>query len=619
MAASFWCLKRSDDKVCALQHIPLSTGREVTLGRGLDVNIQLLSESNPLMISRTHATFQETSENTWTVKDHKSTNGIYVNSKKIRANRQHELKEGDVIQLGISPNENTPAEFVFKLIKEEHTEKEVQAVFAKKKRTRPANQKNGVKRKHSETNSPYVKEEGISNKEGEKSKVTIKVEPKTKKCKVHDSQEAGPSEGETDTKSTCSISRSPQKPVLPKPDLSAKQVNELKEKLKEQEKLAEIRVQEAQQQLDDMQTVLAANECVKEHLEEQLKQKEKQMLKEMEKQQERLQAEKQLLQIQMREFMEKQLREKEEKMLTELKQQKEALISEKKKVEESLQKELQTKLQEKDKNLQAELEREKEKLEDIISKKELEFCALENELKESNIEREQQEIFIQKAKEEAIQNVAEVMEDELQCCLCYELFVQATTLNCSHSFCYWCITEWTERKKHKDCPVCRAQITSKNKSIVLDSYIDKMVENLNDELKQRRVELVEERKKQLTERNGGKRTSPRKQGRGTGRQDGGDGGAGTSNAADDITGPATRTRSHIVVIDDSVSDDDLGIPIELSSDLESDDSVDDENSDDSDEMEDDSDEMEDEPYYGGHGRCFNCGKRGHWANGCPFR
>nr|APG79373.1 pheromone binding protein 12 [Cyrtotrachelus buqueti] len=24
-------------------------------------------------------------------------------------------------------------------------------------------------------------------------------------------------------------------------------------------------------------------------------------------------------------------------------------------------------------------------------------------------------------------------------------------------------------------------------------------------------------------------------------------------------------------------------------------------------------------YYGGYGRCYSCGERGHWANGCPFR
>ncbi|KAH9632335.1 hypothetical protein HF086_010260, partial [Spodoptera exigua] len=24
-------------------------------------------------------------------------------------------------------------------------------------------------------------------------------------------------------------------------------------------------------------------------------------------------------------------------------------------------------------------------------------------------------------------------------------------------------------------------------------------------------------------------------------------------------------------------------------------------------------------YYGGYGRCYSCGARGHWAPGCPFR
>lgn len=69
---------------------------------------------------------------------------------------------------------------------------------------------------------------------------------------------------------------------------------------------------------------------------------------------------------------------------------------------------------------------------------------------------------------------------------------QATSLNCSHSFCALCIEQWMKVKK--ECPVCRAAITSHIRSIVLDSYIDRMVEHLSEDMKEKRQELVAERK-----------------------------------------------------------------------------------------------------------------------------
>lgn len=70
--------------------------------------------------------------------------------------------------------------------------------------------------------------------------------------------------------------------------------------------------------------------------------------------------------------------------------------------------------------------------------------------------------------------------------------LQAMTLNCAHSFCALCLEQWVKVKK--ECPVCRAAITSQTKSIVLDSYIDKMCEHLNEDMKEARVKLVQERK-----------------------------------------------------------------------------------------------------------------------------
>ena len=69
---------------------------------------------------------------------------------------------------------------------------------------------------------------------------------------------------------------------------------------------------------------------------------------------------------------------------------------------------------------------------------------------------------------------------------------QATSLNCSHSFCASCIEQWMKVKKQ--CPVCRTPVTSHLRSLVLDSYIDRMVEHLSDDMRRSRDQLIAERK-----------------------------------------------------------------------------------------------------------------------------
>ena len=52
-------------------------------------------------------------------------------------------------------------------------------------------------------------------------------------------------------------------------------------------------------------------------------------------------------------------------------------------------------------------------------------------------------------------------------------------------------------KVKKECPICRTPIASQMRSIALDNYIDTMVEHLSDELKERRKQLVADRKGDL--------------------------------------------------------------------------------------------------------------------------
>lgn len=87
--------------------------------------------------------------------------------------------------------------------------------------------------------------------------------------------------------------------------------------------------------------------------------------------------------------------------------------------------------------------------------------------------------------------INDIMDEQLTCTICSELFVKATTLNCMHTFCQHCINVWN--KKRKECPICRAPVLSMNRSIVLDNFIESMLENLPIRFKERRKEILKER------------------------------------------------------------------------------------------------------------------------------
>ncbi|KAK2577346.1 hypothetical protein KPH14_003468 [Odynerus spinipes] len=96
------------------------------------------------------------------------------------------------------------------------------------------------------------------------------------------------------------------------------------------------------------------------------------------------------------------------------------------------------------------------------------------------------------APEGMVDKVSSIMDEQLTCSICSELFIKATTLNCMHTFCLHCINAWN--KKRKECPICRAPVKSMNRSLVLDNFIDNMLENLPTHTKERRASIIEERK-----------------------------------------------------------------------------------------------------------------------------
>uniref|UniRef100_A0A0P5L0Q4 E3 ubiquitin-protein ligase CHFR n=1 Tax=Daphnia magna TaxID=35525 RepID=A0A0P5L0Q4_9CRUS len=128
-------------------------------------------------------------------------------------------------------------------------------------------------------------------------------------------------------------------------------------------------------------------------------------------------------------------------------------------------------------------------------------------LTEQELEKVREELRIQKELNEIQQRASSkacvdivgqmesIMENELQCGICSELMVFATSLNCMHTFCQYCVQQW--KKNKVECPICRAPITTEGRNLLVDNMIDAMVKTLSEETKNRRKELVRERQEQI--------------------------------------------------------------------------------------------------------------------------
>lgn len=100
----------------------------------------------------------------------------------------------------------------------------------------------------------------------------------------------------------------------------------------------------------------------------------------------------------------------------------------------------------------------------------------------------------EKSIESKCTNLQQFLQEELTCSICSELFMDAVTLNCSHSFCDFCIIKWM--KEQSTCPICRKPIDSRNSSLVLDRCVDKTLEHLPQESREHRRMLAKVRENQ---------------------------------------------------------------------------------------------------------------------------
>ncbi|TRY60406.1 hypothetical protein DNTS_007168 [Danionella cerebrum] len=451
-----WCLQRVGRDSDWLR---LSEDSEVSVGRGLNVTHQILSSVCPLMISRIHCVFKLNSDRQWTVTDNKSLNGVWVNGRRIRTGYPFLLQHGDSVQLGV-PLDGNPVEFEYVLIQRSFTEVEHFMSRSLLKETpptstvahKPKNQKRKFDGDESEQNpvqaskSKMYKSDYLRAQPCPPSVLQSRLE--LEKGALEPGSSSGSYNLETlhqysttlgalkeNTGSTQKHSGEPDQERILRH--SAESQRTPKQTLHHQPEVKEPQSQKV---------------VLRSHLKHQ--------------QQEPLKG----VEVKQESFCQEELQRV--LIMTEKAQQ----------TEEGLKKQLEEALKEQQK-VKEELEHAWEGFKEVLQAKDKELEVTKEEKEKAKAQ-----------KEEVVSQMAEVLESELQCSICSELFIEAVTLNCAHSFCQYCIREWRSRKDK--CPMCWQNIVLETRSLVLDSCIDRMLEQLSTETKERRLALLAQRKGQ---------------------------------------------------------------------------------------------------------------------------
>ena len=94
-----------------------------------------------------------------------------------------------------------------------------------------------------------------------------------------------------------------------------------------------------------------------------------------------------------------------------------------------------------------------------------------------------------------LDNLKSFTENQLQCSICSEIFINPTLINCGHTFCEKCIDNWILQKEvNASCPICRLWIISKSSNQVLGSYIEHFIESFfPEDSRIGRLKLISER------------------------------------------------------------------------------------------------------------------------------
>ncbi|XP_063667899.1 E3 ubiquitin-protein ligase RNF8 isoform X10 [Pan troglodytes] len=393
------------------------------------------------MISRNHCVLKQNPEGQWTIMDNKSLNGVWLNRARLEPLRVYSIQQGDYIQLGVPLENKENAEYEYE-VTEEDWETIYPCLSPKNDQMIEKNKELRTKRKFSLDELAGPGAEGPSNLKSKINKVSC------------ESGQSVKSQGKGEVASTPSDNLDPKLTALEPSKTTGAPIYPGFPKVTEVHHEQKASNSSASQRSLQMFKVTMSR----------------------------------ILRLKI------QMQEKHEAVMNVKKQTQKGNSKKVVQMEQELQ-DLQSQLCAEQAQQQARVEQlEKTFQEEEQHLQGLEIAQGEEDLKQQLAQalQEEEKEKVQAQKEEVLSHMNDVLENELQCIICSEYFIEAVTLNCAHSFCSYCINEWMKRKI--ECPICRKDIKSKTYSLVLDNCINKMVNNLSSEVKERRIVLIRERK-----------------------------------------------------------------------------------------------------------------------------
>ena len=102
---------------------------------------------------------------------------------------------------------------------------------------------------------------------------------------------------------------------------------------------------------------------------------------------------------------------------------------------------------------------------------------------------------------DVLKQIKKTSFENLKCSVCQEIFIDAVVIECSHTFCKYCIEEWQKTfiEENPDeepypCPECRAVFKTFSPNINVNNFIDDLTAViLDEEQKKEREETINER------------------------------------------------------------------------------------------------------------------------------